>query len=996
MTARPKYLFLISLALIICIMSCGKKQSLYDIQRTLLCHQDKAPAFFVHAAHDYYQSQTVPDCIQRDIESRVQADLTKYASDTLSTWKDWRQKDNEQIDFEFSHLIEHLCAAKIRADSSAFLHYKKLGQQLAHTLSFESGNSFWSQWLPTVLNWKQTEALAYLKAQRADACCRSLYESMDKMEAAECYTSAALHYLDKISAPRLRLDISQRIIAYLHRTYGLYDLAVHMAAIEIPQAEKVHYTIRAVGLRYNAAMAMYKNGQNKNARHELQNILETIARNTPISQIADYKIPVILNGLIAVHFQDGDYAEVLKLCDLLDADNLPLVTQIKVTLYRALIAAELGDFDAAESLYQLAYSQAHKLEDSELLVTTLINMGDLKFNLDEPEMALALYDSAKQIIEKDAAFNNRQKVDIYLNMIEVYAKLGNQPECQKSLVALEEITRKMDNPRQRGVNLFNLGSLYIKTNEINRAEETFRQARDLFEQHGLDRQYLETMIEWTKSLLLLHENKQATEALAIIKEHCCKAHDALSIIEYYGLSGELFFAKGELTQAVEFSDTLWQTAKDVQGEISSITNLVLFNQRVYHYLKNAVLYEIERDQKDAAFMKLENAKAWALKRMYNHRDSGDRAEQVTTKQIQHSLPADGILVNYCIAKNRLFAFCLCRDDLQLLAMDISSDSLSALCSSFTWAIHQSSNGVVKGDPALIAADYQNCSQLANKLSTKLLTPQFQSLVYTKRTIYLVPDEILWDLPFCCLTLEDKSKTIFWIERSKITYLPSASFIAEYGATAVTESDLHRHRMIYSVDDNYRESIDICRYIDRTYPQAEYLRVHASPFHKDSVLAQLGKSKDMIIFFGHCQSNDLHPDLSFIRTSVYNSADSIRRTIELTLGDLKKVNWRDTDMIILMGCGTARGKLYKGSGLAGLQNGFLTLGASQVLATLWEIDSYHACLQLKMILEAVELGVNLEEALQVSQIGLINKLTTTIKYPHPFIWASYRVAQTKQI
>ncbi|MBN1478875.1 CHAT domain-containing protein [candidate division KSB1 bacterium] len=959
-------------------------------------NKNRAPRHFVAAAHRTYASRVVPDFIHQKIDSMVQEDLSRYASDSLSTWKDWRQKTNDCIDFEFSHLVDHLCAAKIRADSSAFIHYKELSQRLSRALSFESGNTFWSQWLPTVFQFSASEALTYLKAQRADRCCRSLYEGMNTIEEAELYTSAALFYAEKIDVPRLKLDISQRITVYLHRKYGLYDLAIHIAEVEAPQAEKLHYAVRLVGLRYNAGMAMYKSGHNEEAYREFSGIMEIIERHAHIPEIAGYKISVILHGLIAVHFQNGDYAAACRLCDMLEAGDLSLATQIELTLYRGLVAAELGDFDNAESYYQFAFSQARELDKKEHLVTTLINLGDLKYNLAEPDMALALYDSAKQIVEKYAAFNNRQQINILSNMVEVYSALGNQTECQRNLAALEEITRKMENPRLRGINLFNLGSLYIKTDEIAQAEKVYRQALDLFQHQGLKRQYLETAIEWMKCLLILQDYEQAAAALAIIKEQSFAGNDALGIIEYYGLAAELSFARGEIKKAIEFSEALWHMVTDLRGDIYSITNLTLFNQRVYHYLKNAVLYEIERFDNEAAFLKLENAKAWALKKMHNSGELHDSDGQMksTIREIRRWLPEDGILVNYCVSAHTLYAFCLLKNDLHLVKMAITSDELEEICSSFTTAIRQSGAILAKNDSLSSAANYEQIWRKAHETSAKLLTPDFRAHVHSKKNIYLVPDEILWNLPFCCLLVKDQNRTAFWVEESSITYLPSASFIIEYGASTTSETDLNQKTIVYSVDDRFPESADICRYIAGKCPHAEKLSVHCSPFHKDSVLVNLGKEKDVVIFFGHCQSNNLRPDLSFITTTVFNRADSSWHTIQLTLRDLKNVNWRDTGMIILMGCGTARGKLYKGSGLAGLQNGFLTLGVSQVLATLWEIDSYNAARQFETILEAMAQGKSLECALQESQVVLMHTLIKTIHYPHPFIWASYRVARTK--
>ena len=46
------------------------------------------------------------------------------------------------------------------------------------------------------------------------------------------------------------------------------------------------------------------------------------------------------------------------------------------------------------------------------------------------------------------------------------------------------------------------------------------------------------------------------------------------------------------------------------------------------------------------------------------------------------------------------------------------------------------------------------------------------------------------------------------------------------------------------------------------------------------------------------------------------------------------------MILLVGCETGSGRVYRNSGTFGLQQSLNTLGAKTVLGTLWKIDGRH--------------------------------------------------------
>ncbi len=108
-----------------------------------------------------------------------------------------------------------------------------------------------------------------------------------------------------------------------------------------------------------------------------------------------------------------------------------------------------------------------------------------------------------------------------------------------------------------------------------------------------------------------------------------------------------------------------------------------------------------------------------------------------------------------------------------------------------------------------------------------------------------------------------------------------------------------------------------------------------------------------------------------------------------MADLKTINWLGAEMVMLVGCETASGRLYRGTGISGLQQEFLSLGVKNVLGNLWEVDATHAISQAQDFLSAWVTTRNPARALQESQRQAVKTLQGHRYYqqPHPYFWGS---------
>jgi len=157
-----------------------------------------------------------------------------------------------------------------------------------------------------------------------------------------------------------------------------------------------------------------------------------------------------------------------------------------------------------------------------------------------------------------------------------------------------------------------------------------------------------------------------------------------------------------------------------------------------------------------------------------------------------------------------------------------------------------------------------------------------------------------------------------------------------------------------------------------------------------VLKKLGEKYHIFIFVGHGVANRQYPDRSYLDLSVKISNTSRKEIVRLSMADLSNLPRFDAQLVMLIGCETASGKIYRGTGASGLHQSFLSLGARTVLGNLWEVDASYAIPQAQRFLERWISDSIPTAALRDCQLATIQSLENDQYYrqPHPYFWGSY--------
>lgn len=103
--------------------------------------------------------------------------------------------------------------------------------------------------------------------------------------------------------------------------------------------------------------------------------------------------------------------------------------------------------------------------------------------------------------------------------------------------------------------------------------------------------------------------------------------------------------------------------------------------------------------------------------------------------------------------------------------------------------------------------------------------------------------------------------------------------------------------------------------------------------------------------------------------------------KLTAAELYRLRL-NADLVTLSACETGVGRSLSGDEIVGLTRGFLYAGASNIVASLWNVDDFATSLLMQQFYAQLRKGQDKREALRRAQIE------TRKKFPHPFFWAPF--------
>jgi CHAT domain-containing protein len=324
------------------------------------------------------------------------------------------------------------------------------------------------------------------------------------------------------------------------------------------------------------------------------------------------------------------------------------------------------------------------------------------------------------------------------------------------------------------------------------------------------------------------------------------------------------------------------------------------------------------------------------------------------------------------------------------------------------------SNLVENFRKLLAINHPGFRQSGQRLYDLLVKPAEQSL-QGKATTCIVPDGLLWELPFQAL---QNNADKFLLELHAIYYAPSLQVLDEMRKRAASlRSSLVSKRngksnvppaggqitpQLYAIGNPAinGEVLGRAQPVRNTpfvsLPEtekeveaisAEVYGAKASSIHigaaarEDAVKAEMGQYR-VIHFATHGVLDDRNPLYSYLllAPSENSNEDGLLEAWELMEMDLK------AEMVVLSACETARGSVSSGEGMIGMTWALFVAGVPTTVASQWKVPS-ETTTKLMVAFHKNALRMSKAEAWRQATLEMINDPRYRMK---PFYWASFVV------
>ena len=974
------------------------KTTLIDLQKKILAAKTEDERHkIVDQLDKYYLSMSIPDSIQQRVQSEVDTLIKLLETGDLDTNFAIIDTNVYVLENQLKDVLRNAMIARICGYKQMLQALIKHAKMLANTVDIGTDNSYWCVWVTEVESFNADKAMIWLMADRAERLCTRYH--LTAYADAEKYASYGLQLLQQVKDARLRLDITQRLLIILRRFRCMYDLSYPFAQREIKKADEIKYYLRANGLLFHYATTLWLAGQNHLALKNFLKMIERVEKYSIVPHISWYKKSGYL-GTAKANWQLGDYDKVLSICDEVETFELDYFQKIELHNTRGMAHRNLGNYDNAEQEYNKALDIAVRSKDITNQIYVLQNLGTMCFRLTEYDKAISYYNKAMTLIQENCPQYIESRSGLLICYAEVKAAQNEIESYNHQIQQANDLIQLINLPSVKAELLRSIGRLNMKMQKYQQAYNNFEKSTMIYEDCGLLRAALETKINVVECLISLSKLKEAQNLSNEIYILATDIRDAQRKIDAIGLMAEIAWNNGNIDKAIQKSNQLIKAIESLSTLFSNVDNLTGFRQKIHNYLQNAVIYELKKGRLDSSFIKLDYIKARAAKNRLNMSschtsNSNDTSNFVDIEALKTQLNEKELVVNYFVTPDTVYAFVVDQENIKLLKTAIKIEELKNMVNTYIHSIHKTVAVFHDCQSDIFSTHYDSVIAVSKGLYKILFGwPDLQVRLQNTEVTYIIPDDFLFRIPFSSLTNSGEKETQFLIQQTAIVNLLGAAFLQSQRDGDV-KHDFNNKRVLISVDRRLPGTDELVDCLKKRFPYAEELIIDKPDIKEEDILLKLNQGYAIYIFLGHSAANTKLPDLSFFELTAISRADLSPTTIKISLADLKNIDWCHAEMVFLIGCETAKGKTYRGTGLASIQQGILTCGAKKVLASLWKIDANQTNYQIINFLKSWKEKMCPAIALQDIQIKKIQSLQNDKYYkkPHPYFWGSLTLSQS---
>lgn len=842
----------------------------------------------------------------------------------------------------------------------------------------------------------------------------SLYHRAYAFQSRQAYDSAQFIYQNSLALSRqigdLRREVDHlvQIQTILYKQdYNQQALQTASAALEL--ARQIHYRPRQAWLLYDIGNAHIELGQFREALQSLDEGL-TIAealgdRNCQLSITWRRGIPLWLLG---------EYQEALNALNQAIALNQALqsnpVQESRIYIDRGNVYQSMGNYSQAEKDYRQALERVKSTgeEPQEAEGVAVLNLGELYRILGMYESALdSLFKAAEVFKALGNPFYRAAALkiagDVYRDQGQWAAALEQYQLAQQTIRQGEEAGARRSK-RLHSEILLNIGDVYRENKNLAPALASYRQAVNNFYEiefregiaHGLTR--IGNLYRQERDFLKARQSLMEAQGIAAALQNPLLESNA-----YYA-AGLVYRDQQNIGEAEAAFARAIGIVESARGNIEGLEKITYF-ATIQDMYEEMILLQHRKADYQAAFHFSERSRARSFLESLLNASAKEKAESVqpfTLPEIQASFSEDLQLLEYKLTRDRLLIFVLDKHHLRVVESPVSRWRLNELVFRFRKTIGAENpadfSKKLAQNPEQL---YREELNLAGELYQLLIQP-LEKLLSPEKVLYIVPDEVLFYLPFAALAPPGQYPPVFLIQHYTIGYAPGAAILKyslDHRKPQLEPARLKLFAVANPLADlpyAEREVNTIAKLFSQAFTLA------GSKVREEQVRKHLKQEYEVLHFATHAIIDEKSPLYSYLilgREPYLNPQvrpdrsfpRAVSKDDQLTAHEIFDLLLSQSRLVTLSACKTAVGKLYRGEGMVGLTRAFMAAGSSSVITTLWDIDDqYTAMLMEAFYANWLQKGMPKAQALREAQLEIIREMAQDehFRFPHPHRWAAF--------
>ena len=695
----------------------------------------------------------------------------------------------------------------------------------------------------------------------------------------------------------------------------------------------------------------------------------------------------IINSFGILYLNQRDYSKAI---DFLQR-GLTLATNASDRFKQADMLLNLGvayqfsqDYLSSLSNLKLAFALAKQINYSELLVLIQEAMGVVYSAQGKYGDALNSLDAA--LLTARGTRDNTRVAELLWRRSQVSLANGDATKSIENATEAINLADQLSLKNVRYLALTTLGKAYRNRGENDLARQTFKKATAQIEDMrnqvaGLENErqlFFEDKVAPYHEIvdMLLSANKDESNQQALLTAESAKARVLLDVFT----AGRVDLAKVTNDREKDEERKLNQRIVDLNNQIG--------RENAKRDSSNVLLRELD-DQLKSARSKYETFQDTLYAAHPELRTNQPRTAPATFAEIKN-LVADlkTALLEYVVTDSKAYLLVLTKEQathspvLRAYPITIGVDEIARRTRDFRDVITTQS---------AFADD-------ARKLYDLLLMPAEQQLK-GKTSLCIVPDGILWDLPFQALEPRDGH---YLIEDYAISYAPSLSVLREMPDRKRAEG-VSQTLIAFG---NPTMPGEIAANIKTTYRGETLDPLPDAEVEVGALKNIWGLSSSRVLIGAHASKNVFRSEASkynIIHLATHGILDDtspmysrlvMARTENdpnddglLEAREIMRLNLH-ADLVVLSACQTARGRFGAGEGVVGMSWAFLVAGVPTMVASQWKVNSAStAKLMIDFHKRLKEQSIESQTKASALQQASLNVMKDP-RYRHPYFWAGF--------